>query len=149
MIDSVLIANRGAIATRIIRSLKAMGVRALAVYAEADRDSLHVQRADEAYCLGDGSAATTYLDQDKLFDIAKRARARAIHPGYGFLSENPDFVRRCEREGIVFLGPTAEQIEAFGLTHWPTTFRWGPAPACSTASTRPWSRPDPLLTRSC
>ncbi len=117
MIDSVLIANRGAIATRIIRSLKAMGVRALAVYAEADRDSLHVQRADEAYCLGDGSAATTYLDQDKLFDIAKRARARAIHPGYGFLSENPDFVRRCEREGIVFLGPTAEQIEAFGLKH--------------------------------
>ncbi len=117
MIESVLIANRGAIATRIIRTLRAMGLRAIAVYAEADRDSLHVQQADEAHSLGDGPAASTYLDQDKLFDIIKGSGADAIHPGYGFLSENPDFVRRCEAEGIVFLGPTAEQIEAFGLKH--------------------------------
>ena len=117
MIESVLIANRGAIATRIIRSLKAMGIRSLAVYAEADRNSLHVQQADEAWSLGDGPAAATYLDQEKLFEIARQAGADAIHPGYGFLSENPDFVRRCEGEGIAFLGPRPEQIEAFGLKH--------------------------------
>ena len=117
MIQSVLIANRGAIATRIIRTLKAMGVRSIAVYAEADRDSLHVQHADEHYSLGEGSASLTYLDQDKLFAIARESGADAIHPGYGFLSENPAFVRRCEQSGIVFLGPTPEQIEVFGLKH--------------------------------
>ncbi|GAA5213436.1 urea carboxylase [Corallincola platygyrae] len=117
MTTNVLIANRGAIATRIIRTLKAMGHRAIAVYAEADKESLHVSQADEAYSLGEGAAATTYLDQDKLFEIAKQANVNAIHPGYGFLSENPDFVRRCEAEGVVFLGPTPEQMNAFGLKH--------------------------------
>ncbi len=117
MITSVLIANRGAIATRIIRSLEQMGISSIAVYAEADRDSLHVQQATSSFSLGDGAATATYLDQDKILTIAREAGADAIHPGYGFLSENPDFVRRCEQQGLIFLGPTAEQIEAFGLKH--------------------------------
>jgi urea carboxylase len=117
MFKKILIANRGAIAVRIIRTLKAMGVKAVAVYSDADADSLHVQQADEAWPLGAGRAADTYLDQDKLFDIIRRSGAEAVHPGYGFLSENAEFVRRCEKEGIVFIGPTAEQIQAFGLKH--------------------------------
>ncbi len=115
--DKVLIANRGAIACRIIRTLKAMGIGSVAVYAEADADSLHVRQADEAWPLGEGPAATTYLDQDRLFDIIRKSGAGAIHPGYGFLSENADFARRCEAEKVVFLGPTPEQMEAFGLKH--------------------------------
>ena len=117
MFNKVLIANRGAIAVRIIRTLKQMGVPSVAVYTEADADSLHVSQADEAYCLGEGRAADTYLNQDKLFDIIKQCAAQAVHPGYGFLSENPDFVHRCETQGIAFIGPTAEQMQAFGLKH--------------------------------
>ena len=86
-INKVLIANRGAIATRIIRTLDAMGIASVAVYAESDRDSLHVQRATERFSLGDGSASDTYLDMDKLLAIAAEAACQAIHPGYGFLSE--------------------------------------------------------------
>jgi len=117
MFKKVLIANRGAIATRIIRTLNRMGIVSVAVYAEADADSLHVLQADEAYPLGEGRAAETYLDQDKLFAIIRQSGAEAVHPGYGFLSENAGFVRRCEAEGIAFIGPTAEQMEAFGLKH--------------------------------
>jgi urea carboxylase len=117
MINTVLIANRGAIATRIIRTLKRMGIRAVAVYAEGDAESLHVRHADEAYSLGEGDATATYLNTDKLFAIAHKSGAQAIHPGYGFLSENANFVRRCEQEGIAFIGPTPEQMEAFGLKH--------------------------------
>jgi urea carboxylase len=117
MFTTVLIANRGAIACRIIRTLKAMNIRAVAVYAQADADSRHVLEADEAHSLGEGGAALTYLDQDKLFAIAQRSGAQAIHPGYGFLSENAEFARRCARENIVFLGPTPEQMESFGLKH--------------------------------
>ncbi|MBW8191060.1 urea carboxylase [Neiella marina] len=117
MFAKVLIANRGAIACRIIRTLRQMNVASVAVYAEADADSLHVAQADEAYSLGDGPAAQTYLDQDKLLAIAAESGAEAVHPGYGFLSENPDFVARCEQAGLVFLGPTAEQMNGFGLKH--------------------------------
>ncbi|MFT3931762.1 MAG: urea carboxylase [Spongiibacteraceae bacterium] len=117
MFNAVLIANRGAIACRIIRTLKAMNIRAIAVYSEADADSRHVALADAAFSLGVGNAAQTYLDQDKLFAIAKQSGAQAIHPGYGFLSENAGFARRCAAENIVFLGPTPEQMEAFGLKH--------------------------------
>ncbi|WJV54074.1 urea carboxylase [Prodigiosinella aquatilis] len=117
MFERVLIANRGAIAVRIIRTLKRMGVQSIAVYAEADRHSLHVRQADEAWPLGDGPVRDTYLNQEKLLAIATKSGAQAIHPGYGFLSENAGFVSRCEQAGVVFLGPTVEQISAFGLKH--------------------------------
>ncbi|HEY0208096.1 urea carboxylase [Acerihabitans sp.] len=117
MFNCILIANRGAIAVRIIRTLRAMGIRAVAVYAEADRHSLHVRQADEAHSLGDGSVRETYLCQDKLLAIAARCGAQAVHPGYGFLSENAQFVTRCAEQNLVFLGPTAEQMRIFGLKH--------------------------------
>lgn len=115
--SKVLIANRGAIAVRIIRTLKKLNIQSVAVYAQSDADSLHVRDADEAYCLGDGAAKETYLDIEKILDIAEQSGAQAIHPGYGFLSENPEFVQRCEQQGIAFIGPTAEQMLAFGLKH--------------------------------
>ncbi|MAZ88413.1 MAG: urea carboxylase [Cellvibrionaceae bacterium] len=117
MFNTILIANRGAIAVRIIRTLKRLGIRSVAVYADSDASSLHVRLADEAIGLGEGSAAQTYLDQDKILRIAEQTHAQAIHPGYGFLSENADFARRCDVAGIAFIGPTADQIEAFGLKH--------------------------------
>ncbi len=117
MFNKVLIANRGAIATRVIATLKKLGVTAVAVYAEADRDSLHVTQADEAYCLGDGGARDTYLNQEKLFALLEQHDVDAVHPGYGFLSENPDFVKGCEARGIAFIGPTPEQMDTFGLKH--------------------------------
>ncbi|MFT6266915.1 MAG: urea carboxylase, partial [Oleiphilaceae bacterium] len=117
MFSKVLIANRGAIATRIIRTLNKLSVSSVAVYAESDADSLHVRHADESFCLGEGPAAETYLDVNKIIDLAKKSGAQAIHPGYGFLSENAEFVRRCEQEGIAFIGPTPEQMEVFGLKH--------------------------------
>jgi urea carboxylase len=115
--NKVLIANRGAIATRIIRTLKKLGIISVAVYAESDANSLHVRMADESYSLGEGGAADTYLDIDKLLAIAAETGAEAIHPGYGFLSENAEFVGRCEQADIAFVGPTVEQIETFGLKH--------------------------------
>ncbi|MGV6816819.1 MAG: urea carboxylase [Thiotrichales bacterium] len=117
MFKKVLIANRGAIATRIIRTLKKISCKAVAVYAECDANSLHVQLADESWSLGDGPAASTYLDMQRIIDIALETGAEAIHPGYGFLSENTEFVRACETAGIVFIGPTESQILQFGLKH--------------------------------
>jgi len=117
MFSKVLIANRGAIATRIIRTLRAMGVTSVAVYADADADALHTREADEAWPLGTGSASDTYLNTDKLFAIIEQAGVDAIHPGYGFLSENPEFVERCEAAGIAFIGPTPDQMREFGLKH--------------------------------
>jgi urea carboxylase len=117
MFTKVLIANRGAIATRIIRTLKKLNIQSIAVYAESDTDSLHVRLADEAYLLGEGAAAQTYLDQQKIIRIAKESGAQAIHPGYGFLSENATFVTACEAAGLIFIGPTAEQMLTFGLKH--------------------------------
>ncbi len=113
----ILVANRGAIAVRIIRTLKRLGIRSVAVFHEHDRASRHVSDADYAVSLGEGSAADTYLNAGLILDIAKRFGADAIHPGYGFLSENAEFVRACEKAGIVFLGPRAEQIESFGYKH--------------------------------
>ncbi len=113
----VLIANRGAIACRIIRSLKRLGIISVAVYSEADRESLHVAQADEAYSLGEGGASHTYLAQDKIIDIAKQAGVEAIHPGYGFLSENAEFSERLQAEKITFIGPTPQQMVDFGLKH--------------------------------
>ncbi len=113
----VLIANRGAIAVRIIRTLRSMGMESVAVYHEADRESLHVRAADLRISLGAGSVRDTYLNPQKLLAAARDVGASALHPGYGFLSENAEFVRLCESAGLLFLGPTADQIEAFGLKH--------------------------------
>ena len=117
MFSKVLIANRGAISCRIQRTLKKMGIQSVAVYSKADADSLHVRYADESVCLGDSLASETYLNIDKVIAAAKQTGAQAIHPGYGFLSENLEFAAACDAAGIVFIGPDAAQISAFGLKH--------------------------------
>ncbi|MER0214666.1 MAG: urea carboxylase [Nitrosomonas sp.] len=117
MFTKVLIANRGAIACRIIRTLRRMNVTSVAVYTEADALSRHVSEADEAYCIGEGVAAESYLRTDKILAIAQQSGAQAIHPGYGFLSENADFAGQCAAHGICFIGPTPQQMRAFGLKH--------------------------------
>lgn len=117
MYSKVLIANRGAIAVRIERTLKKLGIASVAVYTKADQDSLHVDLADEAVLIGEGAAKDSYLNAELLLKIAKDTGAQAIHPGYGFLSENADFARTCFENGISFIGPTPEQIELFGLKH--------------------------------
>src|SRR5579863_1617573 len=117
MFNKVLVANRGEIACRIIRTLKRLGVGSVAVYSDADRNSLHVARADESVRVGPGPAAESYLRQDALLAAAQATGAQAIHPGYGFLSENSGFAAACESAGIVFIGPTPEQIRDFGLKH--------------------------------
>lgn len=117
MFNKVLIANRGAIACRIIRTLKKLGIQSVAVYSEADRDSLHVTLADEAVFIGDSAAQQSYLNIDKILEVAKQTGAQAIHPGYGFLSENATFCDLCEQQGIVFIGPTSQQMLDFGLKH--------------------------------
>jgi urea carboxylase len=117
MFDTVLIANRGAIACRIIRTLKAMGLKSVAVYSEADADALHVALADASVCIGPAPAAQSYLNAERILQAARETGAGAIHPGYGFLSENPGFAQACEDAGIAFIGPTPEQMQAFGLKH--------------------------------
>lgn len=117
MFKKVLIANRGAIATRIERTLRKMGIQSVAVYTKADQDSLHVDQADEAVLIGDGPAAESYLNADLIIKTAIETGAEAIHPGYGFLSENPDFARACRESGITFIGPEPEQMEVFALKH--------------------------------
>ncbi len=117
MIKKVLIANRGAIACRIIRTLDRMGIASVAVYSEADRHSTHVAQAGEAVAIGPYPAAQSYLNVAAILGTAKATCAEAIHPGYGFLSENPDFAEACADAGIVFIGPRPEQMRAFGLKH--------------------------------
>ncbi|MFT4040284.1 MAG: biotin carboxylase N-terminal domain-containing protein [Thermomicrobiales bacterium] len=110
----VLIANRGEIAVRIARTLREMGIPSVAVYSDADAGSMHVEAADEAFHLGGNMPAQSYLNQDRIFAIAREAGVDAIHPGYGFLSENAGFARRCAEEGITFIGPPAAVIEQMG-----------------------------------
>jgi urea carboxylase len=117
MFSKVLIANRGAIACRIQRTLARLGIGSVAVYSDADRDSLHVRDADEAVWIGAAAAADSYLRADRILEAALARGAQAIHPGYGFLSENAQFAEDCARAGIVFVGPTPEQMRSFGLKH--------------------------------
>jgi acetyl-CoA carboxylase biotin carboxylase subunit len=114
MFDKILIANRGEIAVRIIATCREMGIKTVAVYSEADRAALHVLEADQAVCLGPSSPAESYLNMDKIMAAAKQTGAQAIHPGYGFLAENPLFAERCQEEGIVFIGPPAQAIRDLG-----------------------------------
>lgn len=114
MFAKILIANRGEIACRIIRACHKLGIAAVAVYSTADEDSLHVQLADEAILVGEAAPEDSYLNMDSILEAARKSGAQAIHPGYGFLSENSDFVRRCQVAGICFIGPTPEVMEKMG-----------------------------------
>ncbi|MCI0417742.1 MAG: ATP-grasp domain-containing protein, partial [Acidobacteria bacterium] len=114
MFKKILIANRGEIAVRVIRAAKEMGIATVAVYSECDRAALHVRLADEAHLLGPSPSAESYLNIDRVIEAALSSRAEAIHPGYGFLSENPEFARRCAKAGVAFIGPAAAAMEQVG-----------------------------------
>uniref|UniRef100_UPI002ACE9244 biotin carboxylase N-terminal domain-containing protein n=1 Tax=Chloroflexus sp. TaxID=1904827 RepID=UPI002ACE9244 len=114
MFRTVLVANRGEIALRVMRACRELGLRCVAVYSEADRDAPHVAYADDAYLIGPPSPAESYLNIEAIIRAAKATGAEAIHPGYGFLSENPNFVRAVTAAGLVFIGPPAEAMERMG-----------------------------------
>lgn len=114
MIRKILIANRGEIASRVIRTCKNLGISTVAVYSEADSEAPFVEYADEAYLLGGSRVQESYLNVKKILEIAKETGVDAIHPGYGFLSENADFARSCEDAGLIFIGPKPEVIQQMG-----------------------------------
>ncbi len=114
MINKILVANRGEIALRVMRSCREMNIKTVAVFSEADRKSMHVRYADEAYHIGPAPSVESYLHIDKIIDVAKKSNADAIHPGYGFLSENAAFADRCEKEGFIFIGPSSFAIATMG-----------------------------------
>src|SRR6186713_2892900 len=114
MFKKILIANRGEIACRVIRACNEMSIGTVAVYSDADRDALHVRMSDEAYHIGPAQSSESYLRIDKIIDAANRSGAEAVHPGYGFLSENAQFVREVTAAGITFIGPPPEAMESLG-----------------------------------
>ena len=114
MFDKILIANRGEVAVRVIRACKEMGIKTVAVFSEADRDALHVNMADESYCIGGVRLKDSYLNMDAILTVALETHSKAIHPGYGMLSENPDFARKCADNGLTLIGPSAEVMEQMG-----------------------------------
>src|SRR3954471_13234586 len=114
MFDKILIANRGEIACRIARTARRLGIATVAIYSQADANALHVAACDEAWLIGPAHPRDSYLRGDRILDVARRSAAKAIHPGYGFLSENADFARACQQAGIIFIGPPPEAIEAMG-----------------------------------
>ncbi|MGI0025230.1 MAG: biotin carboxylase N-terminal domain-containing protein, partial [Nitrososphaera sp.] len=113
-ISSILIANRGEIALRVVRACKELGLRSIAIYSDEDVRAVHVKRADEAYHIGPAAPAQSYLDMARIVETAAAAGADAIHPGYGFLSENENFPAMCDKKGIIFIGPTAKAMEVTG-----------------------------------
>ncbi|HQQ13775.1 MAG TPA: biotin carboxylase N-terminal domain-containing protein, partial [Bacteroidales bacterium] len=114
MIKKVLVANRGEIAIRVMRSCREMGIETVAVYSEADRKAMHVRYADDAWPIGPAPSAESYLKMEKIIEVAKQSGADAIHPGYGFLSENARFAELCQKEGIIFIGPSPYAINTMG-----------------------------------
>ena len=114
MIKKVLIANRGEIAIRIMRACREMGIQSVAIYSEADKDALFAKYADEAYFIGPAPATMSYLNMQKVIEAARQSGADAIHPGYGFLAENPKFASACEQEGIKFIGPSSRVLALLG-----------------------------------
>ncbi len=114
MIKKVLVANRGEIAVRVMRSCREMGIRSVAIFSEADRTAMHVRYADEAYCVGPATSAESYLNIEKILEVAKISKADAIHPGYGFLSENAHFAEEVDKAGIIFIGPSVHAINTMG-----------------------------------
>ena len=114
MFDKILIANRGEIACRIIETAQKMGIRCVALYSDADKNARHVAMADEAFHIGPSPAKDSYLRMDKILAAAKASGAQAIHPGYGFMSENVDFAQACQDQGVVFIGPPVGAIDAMG-----------------------------------
>ena len=123
MFSKILIANRGEIALRIIRACRELGIRTVAVYSQIDRDSLHVRLADEAICIGQAASSGSYLNIPAIISAAEITDVEAIHPGYGFLAENPHFAEICQSCKITFIGPTPENIRLMGD-------RWLPVPPC-------------------
>lgn len=114
MFNKILIANRGEAAVRIIRTCRDMGIISVAMYSEADRDCLHVQIADESICIGKAHSRDSYLNMDRIISAALASKADAIHPGFGFLSENPEFAEKCSKYGIVFIGPDSNSMKKMG-----------------------------------
>jgi acetyl-CoA carboxylase, biotin carboxylase subunit len=114
-IKKLLVANRGEIALRVMRSARELGIKTVAVYSEADRQALHVRFADEAVCIGPAPSSQSYLVMDKILEAALQTKSDAIHPGYGFLSENEDFAVKVRQQGLIFIGPSPESIELTGF----------------------------------
>src|SRR4030067_1046945 len=114
MINRILVANRSEIAIRIMRACRELGVTSIAVYSEADKDALFAKYADEAYFIGPAPTTESYLNIKKIIEVAKECSADAIHPGYGFLAENPNFALACEQAGIKFIGPSSRVLETMG-----------------------------------
>ncbi|MCK5300416.1 MAG: ATP-grasp domain-containing protein, partial [Thermoplasmatales archaeon] len=114
MLNKVLIANRGEIAVRIMRACKELGISTIAVFSDADKKALFVKYADEKYNIGPGPASQSYLNKDKIIDIALKAKAEGIHPGYGFMAENSEFAERCHKNGIEFIGPPVNSMKLMG-----------------------------------
>ena len=151
MIRSVLVANRGEIARRVFRACRQLGLKTVAVFSEADRDSPHVREADQAMAIGSAPAHDSYLNIDRILEAARTSRADAIHPGYGFLSENWRFAEACRRAGLIFVGPSPDAIRQMGDKTEARRLMAAAGIVVCRAATRRWRtpvRPSASLARS-